>query len=225
MAYSQHKGRRYTMAFVLFLAALIVRGYELSHQPLWFDELYSYQLARLGPAEIWRNSFVDPHPPLFYWLQWLVSGFGSTHQTWLWRIVAVLSGSATVPVVYLLANASTDAMSALAASLLLLVSPAHLYFSQEARPYVVVTCIAAITAWGLLSIECAPHRRFGWLWIAGFSILGLWTSYSYVFVAGVQILYLAFVLGQPRRTLLYFGVSPCAACHCLDWQAPVREQP
>src|SRR5512135_2250059 len=83
-------------AFILLLA-LLVRLYRIN-SPLWLDEIYGYKLAKLGFDAIIQNSWTDPHPPLYYLLGWVTSGFGSVHSEIGWRWIPVVCGVAAVAV-------------------------------------------------------------------------------------------------------------------------------
>lgn len=67
----------YFLPLVVFIIALAIRSYRLSNNPLWLDEIYGFLLAAQGLPKILLNSLSDPHPPLYYILQWMSTGFGA----------------------------------------------------------------------------------------------------------------------------------------------------
>lgn len=204
------------IAVFLFATALLLRAHRITTTPLWLDELYDYQLGTLGLRAIIRNSLYDPHPPLFYLLEWASSGFGLVHAALAWRWVSLLTGALTVPLLFLLARIVTTTFGALVGGLLLLLAPAHVYASQEARSAAFILFLAVCSARLLVEMERRPAA--GKLWIAWtlISLTGLWCSYSYAFVVSVQLLFLAVTTRLWRRMLLLtlvLGVSclPLAA--------------
>jgi hypothetical protein len=184
----------------LFLAALALRLFRLSADPLWLDELYGVQLGRLGFGAILGNSLVDPHPPLYYLLLWLGSGFSTARSEWAYRWIAVLAGALTVPLVYRLARRVAGPGAALGAALVVLLSPVHVYYSQESRAYALTIGLAAFSAWVLLTDRLAPPAR--WQVWGAVTAAGLLLDFAYLLVAGVQIV---FVLIWARRQA---GVAP-----------------
>ena len=196
MAWRRRMAHSYAIPSLLLVAALLIRSYRLASNPLWLDEIYGYQLARLGVGAILENSRFVPHPPLFYLLQYAASGFGAFNTAWAWRWLAMIGGAASVPLLFLLARQSVSSVSALLVSLLLLISPAHMYYSQESRPYTLLMCLAILTALLLGRIQSRPQPRAAWVGFTALSIAGIWISYGFVMVVGVQLLYLA--LGRPR---------------------------
>ncbi len=189
-------GDRFALPLLLFLFALLPRVYHLTANPLWLDEIGGLQLARQGVRAILLNSRLDPHPPLYYLWLWLTTGGGAWASEWALRWTSVLFGALAVPLLFRLARRHAGPIPAAGAALLLLVSPVHLYFSQEARSPALLFLLAALTTW-LLD---APHEKLRARWAAwaALSLLGAYAGYSYVMVVGVQGLW---VLRAARRSL------------------------
>ncbi|MBA3946616.1 MAG: glycosyltransferase family 39 protein [Herpetosiphonaceae bacterium] len=191
---------------LLFLVALVVRSYRLAANPLWFDELYSFQLGQLGFVAIIRNSGYESHPPLYYLIQWVAAGFGMLRTEWAWRWLSVLSGAATVPLIYALVATTASRLTAVLASLLMLLSPADIYFSQEGRPYALLVCITALVALLIWRLEQRPEDRRSWFVLAVCSVVGVWMSYSYVMVLAPVLLYLVARMRWQRYLLISIAV-------------------
>jgi uncharacterized membrane protein len=106
---------------------------------------------------------------------------------------------------FVLAKSATTTFSALLASVLFLVSPAQIFFSQESRPYALLVCLAILSTLLLLKIQAQPDRRIWWIGFTGLSLAGIWCSYSFIMIVGVQLLYLIIVLRHWRSLLLCGG--------------------
>jgi 4-amino-4-deoxy-L-arabinose transferase-like glycosyltransferase len=189
-------------ASLLFLLALGLRIYRLGTQPLWLDEIYAVQLVHEGPLAILRNSLIDPHPPLFYLFQWLASGFGAAQSEWGWRWLSMLSGALTVPLLYLLCRRFSGRQASALAGLALAVSPVHVYYSQEARSYAFVTLLAVWSTLLIAQILSDPGSLRRWVALAVLSLVGLYSSYFYMLIIGVQGLTL-FLYTRHRGWWLY----------------------
>ncbi len=174
----------------LTLLAFGLRIYRLPDQPLWLDEIYTIELVREGPLAILRNSLSDPHPPLFYLLQWLASGFGAAQSELGFRWLAMLCGGLSVPLFYILCRKFTGSLSSALAALALAVSPFHIYYSQEGRSFTFLTMLVIITTLIVVKIleDPTPLRR--WTSLALISLVGLYSSYTYLMILGVQGLFL-----------------------------------
>ncbi|GAC1648031.1 MAG: hypothetical protein NVS4B8_20930 [Herpetosiphon sp.] len=175
---------------LLLLAAFLLRVYDITRNPLWLDELYGYQLARLGLRAIIYNSYVDEHPPAYNVLLWLGAGFGRAHGEWGWRWLSVASGSLTIPLLFALARPLAGTVAATLSTCLLLISPAHIYFSQESRPYAFIVLLTVASALTISHLAATPRSTSLWVIYLFVTILGLWSSYNYLLVAAVQLLFL-----------------------------------
>jgi uncharacterized membrane protein len=196
----------------VFALALLVRFYLLDHHPLWLDEIYGYQLIQLGFMGVLRNSLTDPHPPLYYFIQWAVSGFGFLHSEIAWRWFPALSGAGAVAITYRLARMHVSWISAALACGVFAIAPMHLYFSQEARSPAFMTLLAAITMLLLYYLHQSPQRTA--LWVGHFSValVGIYCSYNFVLVISMQLLYLAVFGRHWWPTLRYAALfSLCCA--------------
>ena len=189
----------------LFVLALGLRAWGLAEQPLWLDEVFSMQLAREGALAILRNSLRDPHPPLFYLLQWLGSGFGSAQTEWGWRWISVLSGTLTIPAFYSLCRRFSGRLAAGLAGLVLAISPFHVYYSQEGRAYAFSTLLVVCSSILVADLMADSRRRGRWIELAAISLVGLYTSYFYLFILGTQGLAL-FIFARRRDWWLYAAI-------------------
>jgi hypothetical protein len=191
---------------VVAVIALGLRSYRLSSNPLWLDEIYGYQLGQLGIRAIFSNSLADPHPPLFYLLQWVASGFGLIRTEWAWRWLVVAAGTTTVLLTYWLARMQrVSPAAALLSCVVFALCPTHIYFSQEARSPAIALCICTITTLLMWRVRADPLQHRRWLAYAAVSLLGVYIDYEYILVIGAQLCYLFFVLRLRRMTFLYSG--------------------
>lgn len=194
--------RHIWLTAAVFVVALAMRVYHLTSSPLWIDEIYTYQLGQSGLAGILRNSLFDPHPPLYYLIQWVAAGAGHFQHAAFWRWLPALSGAYTVALVYRLARATAAEWGALLSCGLFAVSPLHIFFSQEARSPAFVLLLTTITMLLLQKLHTAPQRAAFWVWYLNVALLGLYCSYNFVLVLGVQLGYLAVVERRWKQALL-----------------------
>ena len=177
------------MSLILLLATGL-RFYRLGGQSLWADEGNSVALARAGLAEIAARTALDIHPPLYYWLLhgW-IQLFGDTE-------VAVRSLSAflsllLVAVIFRLGKRLLGARVGLVAAFIAAVSPFQVYYAQEARMYVLLALLGALTVWSATELlpPRSPLARPPWLLLFILSAtLGLYTHYAFPVVLAVTAL-------------------------------------
>jgi mannosyltransferase len=122
------------LVLALTTAGAILRVFHLGTQSLWLDELFSVAVARQDwPRTISDTINGDTNPPLFNLLLHIALQFGSDETAA--RVLSCIFSIATIPMFYALARALFDRRVALLAALLLVLSPFHWLFAQEARMY------------------------------------------------------------------------------------------
>ena len=185
---------------VVALAALL-RFWGLGRESLWLDEATSLVVAQNPPAAIVSLTTADIHPPVYYLLLhvWLIFGQSEVALRSLSAVIGVL----TVLALYGFSRTLWGPATAILAALLLAASPHHIWYSQEARMYGLVTLWAVLSSW---LIALAWERR-KWPYWAGYVLavtLGMYTHYYMGFVVLAQNLFAGYMLLRQRleRSLL-----------------------
>jgi len=173
---------------------LATRLYRLGWHPLWVDEIYSYNVSRLGFRGIIENSFYEPHLPPFYFLLRLATGFGGPVTEARVRLVSALAGAITIMVLGFALTRIAGTKGAIPGLIFLLLSPTLMFYSQEARAYMLAVLwvpISTVLVYRLSKPEQADSRTwFAWFLV---SLLGQFSAFSYFFVLAVQGLFLLWV--------------------------------
>jgi 4-amino-4-deoxy-L-arabinose transferase-like glycosyltransferase len=182
MAEPTSKGsRRYLVLGVLILMALGLRLGRLTFQPLWWDEGWSLYFASADVGTLLERTAVDIHPPLYYMLLHLWIGlFGSSVVAV--RLLSVLIGVATVPVLYLVARRLMGEGGGLVAAFLLAISPFHIYYSQEVRMYGLVALFGLGATYFALRWSGGPASGSRWGWL-GYILAATAALYSQYYAA------------------------------------------
>jgi 4-amino-4-deoxy-L-arabinose transferase-like glycosyltransferase len=137
---SEEQDRHLRVLGVAILVALGLRLARLTFQPLWWDEGWSLYFATTDVRAMLELTAVDIHPPLYYlllhlWIRLFGPGVFSV------RLLSVLIGTATVPLLYAAGRRLWGRKVGLLAALLLAISPFHIFYSQEVRMYGLVTLL------------------------------------------------------------------------------------
>lgn len=186
----QGKDQKILGVTVLLLVALGLRLLAVELQPLWWDEGFSVYFATESSPRLLELTSLDIHPPLYYlmlqgWYQ--LVGVGALQSRWL----SVFLGVLAIPLMWRAAYGMVgNRRTAWLATLLLTLSPFHIYYSQEVRMYglMVVLALAAVIAW----------QRRQWV-ILGVAILaGLLTQYYFALMAGAIGLLVLWEIRQKR---------------------------
>jgi hypothetical protein len=170
------------------VAALGMRLYQLDRRTITHPELFApgiplpaYALApspRYTLADVVQGTLTgDIHPPAFYIgeLAW-TSMFGT--RLFALRLPSALLGAAAVILLYAYARRHGGEGVALLAAALLALHAEHLFWSQHARMWVPLSCLALGSA--LLLAKLAGHpSRFTMLAYAVVTAAGVWTDYYF----------------------------------------------
>ena len=198
------------LLIILILSlAIVLRVNQLGSQSLWADEGNSAAMAGRSFGQIALRAADDIHPPLYYWLRraWAVTaGVGEAGL----RSFSVVLGVLLVLIIIGLGMRLGGQLLGLVAGLIAAASPLQIYYSQEARMYMLATLLAALAVYGFwwliqderrsLTGPDAASANFT-LWPAPFFLLtpawvaGLYTHYAYpVLIGFLSALYLAWLL-------------------------------
>jgi mannosyltransferase len=129
---------------------LALRLYTIGEKSLWIDESFSIWTASQPLDALWRFTVqLDQHPPLYYTLLhfWLALGDSET----IVRGFSALWGVLMLPIMYLISERVGGRALGLLSTLLLAISPLHIWFAQQARMYTMLTFFAG------MAILCMLH--------------------------------------------------------------------
>ena len=173
---------------ILLLITVIgasLRFYNLGNESLWLDEGYSAYMAQYASIKNWSQ---DIHPPLYYALLAAWSWF-SNSDYWL-RLLSLIFGVATIPVVYSLGRQLFGPRAALWSVLMLAVLSLHIRYSQDARTYTLMTFLFACALWSLVGIARGDNSWKRWLFYTISSILLTYThGVGIIYVAALAVLF------------------------------------
>lgn len=130
------------MIWLILLIGLFFRVISLN-QSLWLDEATTALVSRMSLGDIFTKFLPgDFHPPFYYILMkgW-VNIFGSSEIAL--RIPSVIFGLGLVYLVYLIAKKLFDQKTAIISSFLTATSGLLIYYSQEARMYMLTAMLVA----------------------------------------------------------------------------------
>jgi hypothetical protein len=169
----------------IFVLGLGLRLYCVDCRGLWYDEIASVEGALRGPAAIFTDRFgwLHTQTPLHYLLVWLtIQPVNPTGTALLVRLPSVLAGALTVPVVYALGKEMFGRAQGLLAALMVALSVIHLNYSQDVRPYAMLTLLTTLSAYCLLIAGRSGSGRW-WLAFLAVSSANLLNAYVALTVA------------------------------------------
>jgi mannosyltransferase len=161
---------------LILIMAIALRLYRIGANSLWFDEAFSWLVARQPAWAILTQRLEPILPPLYHFLLhfWIFMGESEA----VLRSFSAVCGVLVIPVIYFLGREISDSATGVAAALLIAVLPFHVYFAQEARLYALVILLSALML--LMFVRVWKGKGYGF-WI-GFGVLVGLSFYAHYFV-------------------------------------------
>ena len=205
------------LLLLIVLLAGTLRFYALDASSLWSDEGNTWALISRSVSQIARNAAADIHPPGYYWVLkgWTLI-FGDS--AWGMRSLSALVGALLVAVVYAIGCQAEAAepkrlhLLGLLAATVAALNPFLIFYSQEARMYMLLTLLGALLFWALLALmstdraDSAESSLLGG-WFPGMIFVfggtaGLWVHYSFpLLLAAAAFAYFVYWLRSWRALL------------------------
>src|SRR3990170_5707323 len=189
------------MIVLILAAGLILRVFKIN-QSLWLDEAINVTFVKnLNPHSLVFDYAVgDFHPPLYHiFMRGWILLFGTSEIAV--RLPSVIFGLATVYVTYLIAKKLFENKTALISATLIATSPLHIYYSQEARMYMLAVFFATLSVYFFVSL-LKKETLIYWVGFVISTILMLYTDYLPYFMVPVYIGYLLFFRKNIQKSTL-----------------------
>ncbi len=168
------------VATIVIAFGIALRAHAIA-KGLWFDEAYSFWIARQPLLDVPRLlRMYDTHPPFYYMLlhAWMaIAGSGEAAM----RIPSALAGAAAIPLIFLFARRLAGTAAGLMAAGIASASPYLIAASQEARMYAFLAVFTLGATYALLlAVEGGGGKH--WLAYAVLMVLALYTHHFAVLV-------------------------------------------
>ncbi len=147
----------YSLLLIL-LVALLLRLPGLG-QSLWLDELKTSNLALGGNVLLMKSLVMDTHPPVYFvFIGFWNRIFGDSELAL--RMPSLLFGLASIPLMYAVGSRLLSRKAGMLAAFVLAVSPVHIWYSTEARPYTANVLLVLAATLAFCRLAQTPRKRF-----------------------------------------------------------------
>jgi mannosyltransferase len=209
------------LPLLMLLLAFGIRATTLGWQSLWFDEGWSWHLARMPLVEMAGTTAADRSPALYYGLLhiWRLAG-GETE--FALRTLSLFADIATCALVMAL-SARLGIRPMWLAGLLYALNPVAIWYAQETRMYAQVSALTTASTLALWIWLGRPRLR---ILIASAACLGaaIHSHYYAIFVVPAHALLVAAVTFKrtPKQALHWTVAMALVAATVVPWLLAAR---
>jgi uncharacterized membrane protein len=215
------------LAVCLTAVAGLLRFSTLNAQSFWLDEATTvHEVGRSLGQMLHLVSRYETTPPLYFLVTWVWTRVFGAGEVGI-RSLSALAGTALILVTYLCGKELVSRRAGLAAAALATVSPFLIWYSQEARSYMLFALLGALSFlfWARVLRRGTTKDLVGWTVCSSLAVLthffavfliapeALWMLWQFrrrstviavAVVAAVQLAMLPLVLGDTSGNLLFW---------------------
>ncbi len=212
------------LVWAVVLLGGLLRLYRYDALSLWVDEGLTVEFGRFPwDTVLGLHGAYETHPPLYFAL--VKAAETLAPELTAGRLVSVLAGTLTLPLVYILAARLIAPHGGLATTGVLAVSPLHIWYSQEARPYALSVLFVCASYLALANFYRSGYRpgsaTHSGLWAALYGLtvlLALYTEYSVLYALAPQAALLLYLLIKQGKSVLWlWGAGLAGVVGFLPW--------
>ena len=183
---------------IILIVGAFLRLFHLDFQSVWLDEIHTLNESnpKFSFKEVHESLMIsEPHPPLYFFIMNIFFKiFGYT--TFVARLFSALTGVAGIYAIYILGKELFSKKVGIYAMILLSVNYFHIYYSQDARMYVLLFLTTTLSFYFLTRLLKNPTIKSAIL----FSLVSTLMIYSHFFAL--------FTLIAQYFILLYYILFP-----------------
>ena len=141
----------YWLLAILVLGSML-RFYHIDFQSIWLDEIHTMIEGNpsLPYSEFYDIMLLREQMPHLYYNLVRIFSYIFGHSTFTVRILSSIIGILSIYSIYLLAKEVANRKTGYFAALLMSVNYFHIWYSQEARPYVLLSLFTILSYYRLI---------------------------------------------------------------------------
>jgi len=207
------------MLFIIFIAGLFLRTYNLSMKSFWTDELLSIWHSKeiVDLIKLFSPLQGNAHPPLFFLLLKLWS-YGGNDESYL-RLLPVIFGILAIPSTYILSRQFFAKNVSILSSFFIAISPYLILYDRELRMYSLLTLLTVISSYFFFRAVENNKGRY-WIGYALFTVLNTYTHYHAFLVIMFQGVYILLWFKEYRNSIKPLFISLFITVLCFSFWVP-----
>lgn len=192
----------YLYLLLIICIGIYLRLYKLADEDLWLDEILSIDYASLPFREmVYTVASEDINSPVFYvTLKFWILLFGKSILSV--RALSVIFSIVCIPLIYCLGKKIAEEECGLISSLILAISPYHIWYAQEVRAYSLQVLTLIVSTYYLFQLLETEKLSY---WLAYFfaTLFSIYTQLFSVFVVFAQYLFIFFLYFSKKKSSFF----------------------
>lgn len=202
---SQNK-LEYSLLAIIFGLGFYLVSHNIGYWSFWFDESFTSSLIKYDYGEVVVRTINDVHPPLYYLLLKIWSDFFGASDAilrWFSGGLMLFAGFS----LYRLLKVLSNKYFALISTLMIVVGPFFVRYSQEARMYALAAAIISVATIIIhKQINTKSKQRSRRLWVAYGGLLAA-ALYTHYFTFPIFAAHLLYVIYADTNLKLNFKIT------------------
>lgn len=188
-----------------FIVGAILRLWDITEHSYWIDELYS--AARAIPEKDLLDVYYwgpEPHPPAHYILLWISYNLFGYHEI-VGKLISAIAGTLCIPAIYFLGKTMFSKGVGFNAAILLTITPALIYYSQEARAYELLVLFSILSSYFFLLIQDKRTYFYTFLYlISSIFLINLHFYGIWIFAAQVVFISISLCRSLNKKDMIFY---------------------
>ncbi len=181
-----------SVLFLIISIGIFLRIYNLGRQSIWLDEARAFSRANKSTYELWNNQIKESSPPLYdILLHYFLSSLNKKEEFQL-RLLSVIFGILLIPFAFIVGRSIFNQRVGLFFSLLIAISPYHIYYSQDAKMYSLLA-VLSLGSFFFYYLSLEKEKITYWISYASITVLLIYChNYAFLLLAAQIFIYLFF---------------------------------
>ena len=193
-----------------FIVGAILRLWDITEHSYWIDELYS--AARAIPEKDLLDVYYwgpEPHPPAHYILLWISYNLFGYYEI-VGKLISAIAGTLCIPAIYFLGKTMFSKGVGFNAAILLTITPALIYYAQEARAYELLVLFSILSSYFFLLIQVKKTYFYTFLYLIS-SIILINLHFYGVWIFAAQVIFISISLCKSlnKKDMIFYLFTSC----------------
>ena len=189
----------------ILIIGLLLRINFLNQHDIWFDEAFSFFVAKSSLHDLLTATAADNNPPFYYLLlhSWMdIFGTGMISL----RAPSLIFGVLSIAIFFKLTDKLFNSKIAIFSSSIFTLSPLMIYYSTEARMYSLIVFLGLVSTYSWISLLKKQSIHTSLIFILSFTLVFL---YSLLFFSAFFALYCSFIYypSQKETLAIFFAFN------------------